>query len=189
MYEDTARDLVRQVAKIDRDFGAFVTGRRLSFLGEGVSTVAFGVGRDRVVRVTGAGHPDCQIINRLFERKRGAHRGWPRIFDVVNVEGNNSQHGYCISVVERVRSARDLPYGRASDLMDVAYDVADDWETGSRRRIGRGWSEDQVRWYDDLRAGLRTIRRSRSQVDKIDVADRNVGLTPSGHAAWIDFGV
>lgn len=189
MYKEAARDLVRQLAKIDREFGAFVSGRRLSFLGSGVSTVAFSVGRDRVVRVTGAGDPDCKIINRLFERKRGAHAGWPRIFDVVNIEGDEGEHGYCVSVVERVRPAGELSYGQAFDLMGVAYDVADDWETGRRRRIGHGWSEQQVHWYDELRAGLRAIRRSRSLMDQIDVGDRNVGLTQSGHAAWIDFGV
>ncbi len=124
MTEDEARHIVRQIAEQDRNFRAFVAGRRLTLAGSGVSTVAFFAGPDHVIRVTDTKHNDCEVINDLFETNRGAHVGWPRIYDVINVDEN-----MCVAVVERVKTFSKAMSPRQRMRLGVVVDrVVYTWE-------------------------------------------------------------
>jgi hypothetical protein len=187
MHEGEARDIIRQVAEQDDDFRAYIAGRRLMYAGSGVSTVAFYAGPDYVVRVTDTQHNDCEVINDLFETNRGAHVGWPRIYDVVNIDDN-----LCVAVVERVKTfSTDMSSRDRLRMAAVINRVADIYDYGLPEpdRDEVQWDDTQWDWYEELLQGLTAIDDDRDEGDHLDASGNNVGMTKSGRAVWIDFGL
>ena len=185
MTEDEARDIVRQVAEQDDDFRAYIAGRRLTTAGYGASTFAFFAGPDHVVRVTDSEHFDCDVINDLYDQNRGANAGWPSIFHVVNVDDN-----LCVAVVERVKTySKGMTPDQRFRLSSVVNRVADVFDFGAPEPDGAMWDDQQWEWYAELMQGLTFISDDREDGDHLDATEGNVGLTKSGRAVWIDFGI
>ncbi len=51
------------------------------------------------------------------------------------------------------------------------------------------WDDEQWGWFRELLQGLSVIDGDREAGDYLDASMDNVGLTKSGRAVWIDFGI
>lgn len=201
--------MVKDAAAQDPEVRGWIGRSHLPLVGMGASTVVFGVGRDRVLRVTPqldeleldplevAWLPEqvdlnCETPALLLAEHGGDAPGWPVVFGEVYVEDEDTGRTYCLVLTERVSvedavPKRDwLPLLAAVDAVVEAHALGEPDVSGALAE--EKLSAKAKAWATELYEALMLSGRWKLRMD-LDDGDDNFGLTRDGRAVWVDFGV